>query len=171
MVELPQNVLAFLNSAEQELGRHKAEEFSQAMWSECVPIKSPIEQLFLIAMNLIAEINFVTLYKAVEFSDSNDDLLLIPQWRVGKYSVDFALRQHPIDKIVCVELDGHEFHDRNERQRRHEKMRDRFLTANGYSVLHFTGAEIVRDPCAAALEAFNLATDLKDVSTHPFNVE
>lgn len=39
------------------------------------------------------------------------------------------------------------------------------------SVLHFTGSEIVKDPCAAALEAFNLATGLAHVAIHPLKNE
>jgi len=167
--EIPENVSKFLARASDVYGRYKADEFSQFMWGECSRIQSPIEQLFLVAINLVGEVNFVSISIAKEkFRDDNDDLLIIPQWQVGKYRADFALRRHPLDKIVCVELDGHEFHDRTEPQRRYEKTRDRFFTGSGYSVLHFTGAEIVRDPCAVALEAFNLATGLRDVAIHPF---
>lgn len=170
--KIPQNVSDFLSAASAAYGRYKEDEFSQFMWSECYQIESPIEQLFFIAINLVAEVNLVRLSIAkTEFNDKTDDLLIIPQWQARKYRVDFALRQHPIDKIICIELDGHEFHDRDERQRRYEKTRDRFLTASGYSVLHFTGSEIVKDPCAAALEAFNLATELGDVSVHPLTEE
>lgn len=171
---VPENVFAFLDRASSVYGDFKADSFSQFLYSECRDyIASPIEQLFFIAIHLVAEFNFVeigvvgTVVKTAKFNDESDALLIIPQWQAGKYRADFALRQHPNDKIVCVELDGHEFHDRNERQRRYEKARDRFFTASGYSVLHFTGAEVVRDPCACALEAFNLATGLKEVSTNP----
>lgn len=168
MYEIPKNVSDFLFRAADAYGSYKSDEFSQFMWSECKDISSPIEQLFFVAIHLVAEMNFIALGVAQSsFSDENDDLLIIPQWKVGKYKVDFALRQHPIDRIVCVELDGHEFHDRDERQRRYEKSRDRFLTASGFSALHFTGSEVVKDPCAVAIEAFRLATGQKDVS-HPF---
>ena len=168
---LPDNVNGFLFKASDVYGKFKAEEFSQFMWTMSIGIRSPIEQLFLIAMYLVAEFNYVTLSIVQSFEHDNDDLLIIPQWQAGKYRIDFALRRHPIDRIVCVELDGHDFHDRDERQRRYEKARDRFLTAEGYSVLHFTGAEIVKDPCAAALEAFILATGLRNVATNPFDSE
>ena len=173
--EVPQNVFEFLNRASDRYGRFHADTFSQWMFSECYSyIQSPIEQLFLIAINLVAEINFVpigivgTVVKG-SFNDDSDTLQVVPQWSVGKYRADFALRRHPIDKIVCVELDGHDFHDRDERQRRYEKSRDRFFTAQGYSVLHFTGSEVVKDPCAVAIEAFRLATDFGEDVQHPFD--
>lgn len=81
---------------------------------------------------------------------------VIPQWPIGKYRADFAIRGPYSDKIVCVELDGHGFHDRDERQRRYEKRRDRFFVARGHAVLHFTGAEVVEDPCGAVVEALGL---------------
>lgn len=164
---IPENVSQFLEIATEAYGRYKTDEFSQFMWQECCRIQSPIEQLFMVAINLVAEVNLVSISVAGAFNDVTDDLLIIPQWKAGKYRADFALRRHPVDRIVCVELDGHEFHDRDERQRRYEKTRDRFFTAAGYSVLHFTGSEIVKDPCAAALEAFNLATGLSEVAVHP----
>ncbi len=172
--KIPTNVSAFLHKAADAYGSYKQEEFSQFMWSMCCDIKSPIEQLFLIAINLVAEVNIVPIAIGKELNDLDDDLahntdlLVIPQWSVGKFKVDFALCQQPSGKIVCVELDGHAFHDRDERQRRYEKSRDRFLTARGYSVLHFTGAEVVNDPCVVATEAFNLVTGLGDVTVHPF---
>lgn len=166
----PDNVIAFIDKASEAYGRSKADEFNQIIWQECLGIKSPIEQLFLVAIHLVAEVNLVPVAVASEFRDDNEGhLLIVPQWRAGKYRVDFALRQHHIDKIVVVELDGHKFHDRDERQRRYEKTRDRFFTVSGYGVLHFTGAEIVKDPSAAALEAFNLATGLSNFSIHPFD--
>lgn len=122
----------------------------------------------MVAIHLVAEINLAPALIVDTFVEDRDHLLVIPQWRAGKYRTDFALRHDRLKRIVCVELDGHEFHDRDERQRRHEKTRDRFLTASGYSVLHFTGSEIFKDPCAAALEAFNVATGLSDAAIHPF---
>lgn len=172
--EVPKNVSDFILRASGAYGRFKDEEFFQFMWSECSRTQSPIEQLFLVAINLVSEVNYAVPTIVVEFNDDSDDILISPQWRIGKYRIDFALRRHPVDKIICIELDGHEFHDRDERQRRYEKSRDRFLVASGYSVLHFTGSEIVKDPCSAALEAFRLVSGLAPDSidaVHPFENE
>jgi len=130
-------------------------------------IKSPIEQLFLIGLKLVCAENLVYFNLSDKLPENGDDLTVIRQFKAGKYFVDFALMQHPTGNIVCVELDGHAFHDRDERQRRYEKSRDRFLTAKGYKVLHFTGSEVNKDPCGVALEAFNLATGNGEYSTHP----
>jgi very-short-patch-repair endonuclease len=166
---IPVNVNAFLDKAAAQYGNIKSDEFNQLRWMECRShIESPIEQLFYIALHLVCA-HMVTEFEwRRDFSDDNDNLQVIPQWKVSTYAVDFALRRHPVDKIVCVELDGHAFHDRDERQRRYEKKRDRHLQALGYQVLHYTGSEVAKDPCAAALEAFILATGLRDVATHPF---
>lgn len=165
---VPENVCEFLDKASHKYGAIKEERFSQVMWGECCHIGSPIEQLFIIGIGLVCAYNLTHMLSSREFGSQDRTLYVIPQWKIDSYHVDFALRYESRDKIVCVELDGHEFHDRNERQRRYEKQRDRYLTKSGYKVLHFTGSEIVKDPCAAALEAFVLATDLHDIAAHPF---
>lgn len=167
---IPDNVSAFLIKASDSYGNFKNDEFSVNMWSLCTDIQSPIEQLFMIAINLVSHINYIDVsIKSGEFKNDNDALVIIPQWRVGKYRIDFAIRQYPVDKIVCVELDGHDFHDRDEKQRRLEKQRDRFLISSGLKVLHFTGSEIVKSPVDCAIEAFLVATNSeKDDIIHPF---
>lgn len=168
---VPTNVIQFLTDASKTFGRHKEEEFSQFMWSLCQDhIESPIEQLFMVAINLVSEVNQVEIsFGEAMRADAGGALLLVPQCRIGKYKIDFALRYafKPDPKTVCIELDGHDFHDRNEIQRRYEKARDRFLTANGYAVLHYTGTEVFRDPIGVALEAFRLATRMGEAAIHP----
>lgn len=179
--EVPENVCQFLDQASRDYARYKEEEFNQLRWRECREIQSPIEQMFYIALHVVAEINLVALdvrgsgrsglgWAVFEFDDAEEvknHLVVVPQWKATEYYVDFALCRPSVKVVVCVELDGHEFHDRNERQRRYEKKRDRFLTARGYKALHYTGSEIVKDPYAAALEAFTLATGLADITIHP----
>jgi very-short-patch-repair endonuclease len=84
-----------------------------------------------------------------------------PQDQVEKYRVDFVIYQHGIgpDEIfgpVIVELDGHDFHDKDKHQRSYEKARDRFLVKKGYRVLHFTGSDVVADPFKVAYEALEM---------------
>jgi very-short-patch-repair endonuclease len=45
-----------------------------------------------------------------------------------------------------VECDGHDFHERTKEQAQRDKSRDRYLQANGWRVLRFTGSEIHRTP-------------------------
>lgn len=167
---IPEKVANFIDVAARAYGRLKEDEFSQERWVECEDIASPIEQLFYVAIHLVASANLVDLLTHEDAFTGKPGLSVIRQFRVGKYKVDFALRFWD-RKTVCVELDGHDFHDRNERQRRYEKARDRHLVSAGFLVIHFTGSEVVKDPCAVALEAFNLATGLQDVAIHPLQAD
>jgi len=49
---------------------------------------------------------------------------------------------------VCIELDGHEFHERTKEQVAYRNQRDRDLQSDGWMVLHFSGSEMHRDPMA-----------------------
>lgn len=171
MANIPDNVKIFLSIASQKYGEIQADNFDQFMWADCLDIDSPIEQIFYVALTLVSEANLVTPRKQTSFLGKTDDLIIVPQFQIDRYRIDFALRQHPYDEIICIELDGHEFHDRDERQRRYEKARDRRLIALGYKCLHFTGSEVCKNPCAAALEAFVLATHSQDYAINPMEPE
>jgi very-short-patch-repair endonuclease len=80
---------------------------------------------------------------------------------IGKYRVDFLIEQIGLgpDDIytpVVVELDGHDFHDKDKRQRSYENERDRFLVKKGFRVLHFTGSDVVADPFRVASEVLEM---------------
>jgi very-short-patch-repair endonuclease len=75
-----------------------------------------------------------------------------------KYRVDFlicSIYQGKEFKIV-VECDGHEFHEKTKQQAIRDKKRDRDLTKNNYTILHFTGSEIWKDPYLCAREALGI---------------
>ncbi|MHA6684475.1 endonuclease domain-containing protein [Mesorhizobium sp. A556] len=79
--------------------------------------------------------------------------LIIPQFKVKEYRLDFALfnRAEPSVKIA-IECDGHNFHERTKEQAQRDKSRDRALQTAGYKVLRFTGSEIYRKPMDCAHE-------------------
>lgn len=166
--KLSSNVHEFLSKASESYGRIKADEFSQDMFCQLIEgeISSPIEDLFFIACHVLAEAHFVKINPDVWTDRKGVDHLgcgihIIPQFKVGKYRVDFHLSQVQIgpDDIltpVIVELDGHDFHDKDKTQRAYEKARDRYLVKEGYRVLHFTGSEVVADPYKVAYEALTL---------------
>ncbi|WP_426596321.1 endonuclease domain-containing protein [Pectobacterium brasiliense] len=79
------------------------------------------------------------------------DLHLYPQYKVGKYRVDFALP----DKKIAIELDGHDYH-KTKFQRTNDAKRDRWLYGEGWHVLRFTGSEIHRDIESCIDEICNL---------------
>ncbi len=58
-------------------------------------------------------------------------------------------------KSVLVECDGHDFHERTKDQAKHDRMKDRFLQANGYNILRFTGSELWSDPYKCAKEIYS----------------
>lgn len=46
---------------------------------------------------------------------------------------------------VVVEIDGHDFHERNKAQAQRDKSRDRLLHKHGYQVIRYTGSEVFGD--------------------------
>lgn len=74
---------------------------------------------------------------------------------VGPYRVDFALANHD-GGLVCVECDGHDYHERTREQAEHDRRRDRYFQARGWRVMRFTGSEIVRDSRACGEELWEL---------------
>jgi very-short-patch-repair endonuclease len=72
----------------------------------------------------------------------------------GFFRVDFALI-HPNGKIV-IELDGHQWHEKTKNQASGDKARDRFLVAEGWRVLRFTGSNVFHNPCKCVAEVFDI---------------
>jgi len=101
---------------------------------------------------------FMSCYK----TNSDGYFVLSPQTKIGKYRLDFSL-DGAFDKIpysgVGIEIDGHAFHERTKEQAAHDKLRDRFLWRNGYSVLRFTGSEIFKDPAMCFEEVITAFID------------
>lgn len=56
-----------------------------------------------------------------------------------------------------VELDGHDFHEKTKEQVTYRNQRDRDLQSGGWKVLHYSGSELIRNPLAAAMDAYNKA--------------
>ena len=55
---------------------------------------------------------------------------------------------------LCVELDGHDFHERTKEQVAYRNQRDRDLQADGWTVLHYSGSEMHRAPAKCVADAF-----------------
>lgn len=183
--EFVKNVADFLERASDLYGRMKAERFSQDMFSQIIEgyaTHSPIEDLFYIAMHVMGEASYVEVNPEPEFDEKKGEWKLgygihvHTQYKIGKYRVDFLVSSTdgPQPNQVIVELDGHDFHDKDKHQRAYEKARDRYLTRCGYRILHYTGSEIVADPFKAAHEVLSvlggLALDEYD-SKNPVGME
>lgn len=159
MTELPENVKAFIEEAAQTVANIHADRFlldieSHLFDDEPRP-QSPIEQILSAAMRAVIE----SLENFEDTIDGDGSLIeggirIDCQHKAGPYYVDFLISYvFRLElKSFVVECDGHKFHDKDEKQRRYEKRRDRYLQRQGYKIFHYTGAEIVNNPYIAACE-------------------
>jgi very-short-patch-repair endonuclease len=86
-------------------------------------------------------------------------VLVTPQFVWNSYRIDFCFRYRGAPhKLIFVECDGHDFHERTKEQAEHDRSKDRAIQAAGIPVLRFTGREIWRDPSAVAAEIFDFMT-------------
>lgn len=66
-------------------------------------------------------------------------------------------------RVLVVEADGHDFHERTKEQARRDKQRDRAMTLAKWTVLRFTGSEVYSDADAIAGDVFEaLRGDAED---------
>ena len=83
------------------------------------------------------------------------DNILIPQYRVSGYRLDFLLMHHLTGGRywkAAIECDGHVFHEKTKEQAARDKARDRAIATENIAVFRFTGSEIHRDAFACAAE-------------------
>lgn len=84
-------------------------------------------------------------------------LWLGAQVNVGNYRVDLvAARDDGYVQFVFVECDGHNYHERKREQAERDRKRDRWMVAEGFTVLRFTGSEIHQRGDECALEVLNV---------------
>ncbi|MFB5192691.1 endonuclease domain-containing protein [Alicyclobacillus fastidiosus] len=105
------------------------------LWRVLRDAESPIE--------LVTYLRLIRWEPYVESSDRQPPII-IAQRQIGKYRVDFTV-EYDEHKWV-IECDGHEFHEKTKEQAARDKQRDRYLQAEGYTVVHFTGSEIWKNP-------------------------
>lgn len=72
-----------------------------------------------------------------------------------RYRVDFIL----MDARLIIELDGHDYHSSPEQLDKDSK-RQRYLTRAGYTLIRFTGRQIVNDCNACVLEVRSIYTEI-----------
>lgn len=101
----------------------------------------------------LAESVLFTRYKALLRMPMAHYVLVVQgTWR-DKYRSDFTLLNLRYEKCkVWVELDGHDFHERTPEQAERDKSRDRDLVFEGWTVMRFTGREVVRSPTSVVGE-------------------
>jgi very-short-patch-repair endonuclease len=161
------NVKKAIDRAANLYGSFQARHFAQLTEINLAVdgVKSPIEQIFYasfmaLGSALTGDIKTWQPSKNDEFS-----VFLNSQVQIGKFRVDFIVTFVTMEgefNQVVIELDGHDFHDKNKEQRAYEKSRDRYLTAQGFPILHYTGSEICKDPFKAVVEALAIVKAVPD---------
>ncbi len=95
--------------------------------------------------------------------DDSSLLVAARQFPIENYRTDFCfcVQNYHTKKLkwLAVECDGHDFHERTKAQAAHDRGRDRFMQALGYTVFRFTGSEIWRKPMECAEQIYRWAQD------------
>jgi very-short-patch-repair endonuclease len=156
------DVFDFLKREAARVGAAASDAFCREVGVEVLEkgITSPIEQMFYAAMRSLCDIHEIPVNPYPEFGPTGGvyfprALWLREQVTVERFRVDFMVvfgDEGDAGPRVAVELDGHEFHDKDKKQRSYEKARDRFLMKAGYTVFHYTGSDVVSDPVRVATE-------------------
>lgn len=150
-----------LDGAQSEAAR-----FEEQCEHLCQKCESPIEELLAVALYSYSRImpermlflGTSALPKEPEFDET---AFVYQQVEIGQYRVDFAIWDaslpfnHTPPRLMIVECDGHDFHEKTKEQARRDKRRDRYFQSLGYKVLRFTGSEIWADPDGVADEIFD----------------
>lgn len=116
--------------------------------------ESPIEEILLAAIygrDLACNNEIHWFLGGLDLLNPNyfEGIFAYPQAKFGAFRVDFLFRDsRPMteNKVVVVECDGHDFHEKTKEQAKRDKARDRWMAAQGAIILRFTGSEIFNDP-------------------------
>lgn len=153
MIEIPDDVNEFMKRCAGIVGEHAKCGFYIDIHGDAGERESPIEMLFEAALRTIIHTNSLE-----ADASGNGWITWYPQQQLGRYRVDYECVNLRTQSKVVVELDGHEFHDKNKEQRQYEKRRDREIQKLGYKVFRYTGSEIVGNPFEAAAEVLSFLT-------------
>ncbi len=158
--DLPSKVDQYLTGAAETAAARFIETFDEIK-QRC---ESPIEELLMAGLYNYSQtgdpaITFMPYGIELPTEAAFDETVFVfQQIPVGPYRVDIAIldASMPFDlaspRIMIVECDGHDFHEKTKEQARRDKQRDRFLQSKGFKVLRFTGSEIWADPDEVADE-------------------
>lgn len=131
----------------------------ESMTKRC---ESPIEQLLWFSLSELAAMETGVMALFGKFGSVSFRSQAEVKTPKGTYRLDFLVTWVEDGNTYCVgvECDGHDFHEKTKQQAAHDKQRDRALVAAGYTMLHFTGAEIWRDPEACTNEVSRVLNQL-----------
>lgn len=143
-------------------GFQKESEMLEVLDFSCEKCKSPIEQIFRFAYELVSYKHFedgdlwywIEPQEAIKVNGHlyHADFLFDTAYQDdGKGTFDFCKKRLK----VVIECDGHEFHEKTKRQVIQTNRRNYDLNLEGYEILHFSGSEIFNDPLGCAERAYN----------------
>ncbi len=84
-------------------------------------------------------------------------IVLGDQVPIGPHVVDFTLTHERVEPRFVVELDGHAWHRRTANEAGYEAHREREISAKGWTIIRYIGAEVMRDPRKVAQDAYGRA--------------
>lgn len=114
-----------------------------------VPMESPIEAVFYTWWDVISRLHYFEQTLAPQQEVTAQGKLYRPDFLIWPEDMSSVIRARELQLPstgVVVELDGHEFHERTKEQVAYRNQRDRDLQADGWQVLHFSGAELNQKP-------------------------
>lgn len=114
-----------------------------------------IEQQF---ADALCEYYEVDDFNTLDAKNIGDFVKVYSQYPVGIYIVDFVFTTFLDEIKFVVEIDGQESHKTKE-QRFRDYQRERFLQAEGFIIIRFTGSEIFVNPSKCVEEAMDMMTD------------
>lgn len=117
--------------------------------------KSYIERRFIVAMLMSEQFTFEPLGPPlVAIARDAQGITLAHRVPVGRYFVDFTLTHEAVGQKLAIELDGHQWHRRTASEAEYEARRDRDVTDEGWTIIRYMGAEVMRDPLGIARDAY-----------------
>jgi len=151
---------SFLTVAARALHIQAATTGVQSLIAKCAHIcESPLELSFALALavsgrQITAGVSFHIGDSAITIDGESPSVLRVqPQAHIGPFRVDFLLSANS-DSLV-VEIDGWQFHDRNQDQAVRDRKRDRQLAGLGFSTFRFAGSEVWADAFECAGECLS----------------
>jgi very-short-patch-repair endonuclease len=146
----------------------------QSTWEGCVygaienmegVCESPIEVMLGSAMLLGCTLYdgvsktglpFLSLHRGGNLRFDRSVMVMVPQCNWKNYRIDFAFFGGAADRVVFVECDGHDFHERTKDQAARDRSKDRAIQEAGIPILRFTGSEIYRAPEQCVVQIINV---------------
>lgn len=165
-INIPDNVISFIEICSKKYSAFQEDLFYSNIteFIDTFQISSPIEQILYSALNLVRDINFIDSFEFYSLKYIKQGLYIEPQKIIDKFRVDFFVVYYnnisADKKELIVELDSQEWHERTEKERRYEKMRERFIVSKGYTIFRYTGKEIIDNPFGIAIEIISYVTNI-----------